>query len=394
MATYGITSAGFLRKRLEDIRAEIRSGFEGVFGAALNTDADAAVSQFIDVFGGQLAEAWEGAEGVYHAFDPASAEGIPLENLAALFKVFRDDATPSTGTITVAGASGTVIPEGYEVRASGTDVNVVTTDPATIPVSGSVTIAARTVDTGPIVVEAGDIDTAVDSIAGVTSVTNSADFVQGQEVESDQDLAVKRDASLQTGGSAVDRAVRARLLELSFIDQALVISNRSDTVDANGFPGHSMNPVLWPPTADLDQRQQIVDVLVRHAPGGIRVNGSIEYTVTDDYGYTDPDPYGFSFASEQEVHVEAVVTTDANYPADGDAQVQAAIVEAGNNLSVGADVVLLTILCSVVASVPGLLTLELRAKVGSAPGPGDTSNITIALDEIARFATARTTVTS
>lgn len=397
---YGITAAGFNRKRLEDIRSELRSDLEAAFGTQLNTAADSAIAQVVDVFAGQVAQVWEGMEGVYQAFDPASAEGVALENLAALFRVRRRDATPSIGTIRVTGTPGTVIPEGYEARSSTTDVNVVTTDPATIPVSGSVDIAARTVDTGPIVVAAGAINTAVDLVSGVVSVTNPTSFAQGSAVEQDEELALRRNDSLQTGGSAVDRAIRARLLELDFVNQALVISNRGATVDANGFPPHSINPVLWPVTADADQRQQIIDVLVRHAPGGIRVNGAVEYTVTDDYGYTDPDPYGFSFAAEQAVHVSVDVTTNALYPADGDAQIQARVVAAGNLLSVGDDVVLLNLLSAIVAGipalglpgVPGILTAQVRAKVGSAPGPGDTTNIAVALDEIARFETARTLV--
>lgn len=398
---FGITETGFNRKRLEDIRAEIRADLESVFGAGLNDSSDSAIAQIIDTFAGQLSVTWEGLEGVYQAFDPDSAEGVALENLLALLRLERQDPQPSTGTITISGTPGTVVPEGFQARASGTDVNVETTDSATVEPGGSVTVAARTVLTGPILVEAGDVDTAVDFVDGVDSVTNASDFNLGSAEETDQEARVRREQSLQGSGSAVDRAVRARLLELDFIDQALVISNRSAAVDANGFPPHSMNPVLWPATADADERQAIVDVLVRHAPGGIQVNGAIEYEVTDDLGYTDPDPYGFSFATQQDVFLDAVITTDPDrYPADGDDQVKSALATAGNALSVGDDVVLIDLICAVIRGddvleidrVPGILTFELRALVGSAPGPGDTSNITIDVDEIARFTTGNITV--
>jgi uncharacterized phage protein gp47/JayE len=388
---FGLTAAGFSRKRLEDIRDELRAEIAGVFGSKLNTAADSAIAQLIDVFAGQLAVTWEGLEGVYQAFDPASAEGVALENLAALFKLTRTPATSSVGTIRVTGTAGTVIPEGYEVRSPSTDVNVVTTDVAVIPVLGFVDVPARTVDTGPVIVEAGDVTTAVDFVSGVDSVTNLTDFIPGAVVESDQELALRRDGSLQVGGAAVDRAIRGQLLALPFVTQALVISNRSGTTDANGFPPHSVNAIVWPTTADTDEQQAIIDVLVRNAPGGIRANGAVQFTVTDDYGYTDPEPYGFSFATELDVYVDVIVTTDANYPGNGDDQITAAIVAAGNSLSVGADVRVLTLLCEV-ADIPGVLTAEVRVKVGSAPGPSDTANIVVAVDEVARFATARTQV--
>lgn len=381
MSTFGITSAGFVRKRLADIRAEMRADLEAEFGSALNTSSDSVIGQIIDVLAVQLASTWEGLEGVYQAYDPSSAEGVALENLSALFGVFRLGPTPSTGTLTISGANGTVVPEGTRIRAAALDVIVETTDPVTIA-GGSTAVPVRTVETGPIVVGAGQTWTLVDSVQGVTGVTNSSAFAQGSDAETDAELRARRLDALQAGGAAVDRAIRGQLLALPGVQQAVVISNRTAaTVD--GRPPHSVSAVVWPSTADADERRAIAETLVRTVPAGIKAHGSISYFAIDAQGYSDPEPYQYSFASEVDIHVEVDVTTDATYPADGDDQVRSAVVDAVNGLQIGQNVRILALTVAA-ASVQGVTGATVRVADGSAPGPGDNTDLPIGDTEIAR----------
>lgn len=390
---YGVTSAGFVSKDLRTIREELRDALRTSphWGEQVNYEGDSAVAQLLDAFAAQADAVWQGMAAIYEAFDPDSAEGVGLENLAALDGLARQEATASSGVVTFTGTPATVIPEGTTVRASGIDVLARTTDAATIPGGGSVDVAARVTEAGPIVVGAGAIDTLADSVLGVASVTNAAAFALGLEVETDGELRASRLAAQQSAGGGVDRAIAAALRGLEFVQQALVISNRLDAPDANGFPQHSLNPILYPNTADADERAAIATVLAEHAPGGVQVSGGITYDIEDADGYTDT--YGFTFASAAAVHLALTLGTTSEYPGDGDAQVKAALVAEGNTHTVGEDVYPARLLFAL-REIPGIKTITLTLKLGSAPSGGDTSPLSVALTQIARFDEGDITVTS
>jgi hypothetical protein len=94
------------------------------------------------------------------------------------------------------------------------------------------------------------------------------------------------------------------------------------------------------------------------------------------------------------VWVSVVGTKDADYPAGGDQLVEDAIVAHFATVDVGADVNPLPIEAAVANAVPGITVLEARMKIGGAPGPSDTSPLTIAINEYALLnATVGVTIT-
>jgi hypothetical protein len=161
-------------------------------------------------------------------------------------------------------------------------------------------------------------------------------------------------------------------------------------VDGNGFPAHSLNPVLYPTTADTDELQAIAALLAGQAPGGVRVAGATEYEVEDAFGYTDT--YGWTFASAANIYLALALTTTSDYPDDGNDQVKTALETAGNALVVGEDVHPAQLLFAL-GVVPGIKTVALTLKIGSAPSGGDTGSLAIGVTQIARFDTANITVT-
>lgn len=106
---FGLTDAGFILKRLEDIKEEVESGLRDSFGD-INVGSDAVFGQVIGVFSRSIAEVWEQAENVYNATYPASAEGVSLDNSASLVGVERLVPTPTTAIVQMEGTESTVVP--------------------------------------------------------------------------------------------------------------------------------------------------------------------------------------------------------------------------------------------------------------------------------------------
>lgn len=141
-----LDETGFKLERLPEIIADLRAKAEAEFGPEINTNPDSVFGQLIAVFGDQLATLWEGLQAVYDSQNPSAAEGVSLDDIAALNGVTRLPATPSEATALLTGDPGTVIPAGAQISIDPTgeafDVDAPTTlDPAS-PASVDATVTA------------------------------------------------------------------------------------------------------------------------------------------------------------------------------------------------------------------------------------------------------------
>lgn len=116
MADYGVTTTGFVPKRLEDILNEQRVVAQQIFQdkVAPNDIVDVSDSSLL----GRLinlksvgdAFTWELGQAVYSAFDPNTATGVALDNLVAYGNLTRLKASQSTALALFYGDVGTTIP--------------------------------------------------------------------------------------------------------------------------------------------------------------------------------------------------------------------------------------------------------------------------------------------
>lgn len=386
-----LTSAGLTTPRLADLRTSLRASLRTSLGDGVQLGQTRVLGRIVDAIAPILADIAGLTQALYDAFDPDAAEGEHLDNLCAIVGVTRIAADYSTGTITVAGVNGTVIPSGSIVRIPN-GARFETTANATIS-GGVATIAIRAEDTGPVEADADAISSIVTSVSGWTSITASSEISTaegnlGRNVETDEELRVRREQSLSIIGGGTDAAIRARLLEVSGVDAAVVISNRTMTTDGNGIPAKSFEAVVWPAQADDDPVWLAIWLA---QPAGILAHGDEVGTAIDSQGNSQPVAY--SVATEREIHIDVLITADTTeWPADGEDQARAAVLAAFASMSIGDDVRLFKITAAV-SGIAGIVSVTPRAKVGSAPGIGDTVNITITTTQIATFAEANIDIT-
>lgn len=125
MADYGVTPAGFVRKRLADIRPEVIAALRNNLQAAglpgeIETRPDSVIGILIDTFAEREAAVWELAEGVYGAMYPSTASGVNLDNAVSLTGATREGAMRSRGYVVLYGAGGTTVPAGSQLRNTAT----------------------------------------------------------------------------------------------------------------------------------------------------------------------------------------------------------------------------------------------------------------------------------
>jgi len=109
---FGLTSSGFITKRLADSKSEIEAIYRAVFGAGIKTTDDTVFGKLIGIQAERESEIWELLEAVYNAFYPDSASDISLDRVCEITAIVRNAATVSTVTAYLAGTTATAIPAG------------------------------------------------------------------------------------------------------------------------------------------------------------------------------------------------------------------------------------------------------------------------------------------
>lgn len=120
----------------------------------------------------------------------------------------RKTATAATGSLTITGTDGTLIPAGSvfstaSLNVDDPSVSYATTEAATIPSTGSVTVDIVCQQTGTVGnTTAGTIILISSSITGITSVTNPEATTGGTEEETDEALIARIEEFDQTQGDS------------------------------------------------------------------------------------------------------------------------------------------------------------------------------------------------
>ena len=235
----------------------------------------------------------------------------------------------------------------------------------------------------------GSLTDIVTPVAGWNSVYNFEDALVGQNTETDLELRIRREASLQLIGASVDFAIRAAVLTVPGVVEASVISNRTDAL-VDGIEPHAFETVVWPDTGDPTYQQNIAETIFLRQPAGILADGSSTFNVTDSQGFVQQVSY--TFATEIDMYIVCDVTTNSEYPSDGNAQVAAALLAEGNLLGVGDDVLLWKFIASL-DPIAGITDVAVYIQSGGFPvPPAGNSNIGINFRQIARFDSGRINV--
>jgi len=373
MADFGLTADGFNRKRLADIKSEKEAAFKLVFGENINLNPQSNFGQIIGIESESEALVWELAEFVYNAFYPSTAQGVQLSNLVGLNGIERRSATFSRVELTLTGTDGTVIPAGSLVSIPNnteqfaTDLDVI--------ISGSTLINATAVNSGPIVALPGAITNIDTPIFGWQTVTNVSAAIEGTNEETDSELRDRRSLSTQTAGRNLVDSLFGQLSNLDNVTSARVISNGTGSTSPEGIPAHQFLSIVAGGTAS-----DIAETIWVNTPQGILSYGAVTEQIIDSQGF--PQNIKFSRPTYIDIYFKVTITTDVNYPGNGDGQIKDNILNFSEHYTIGEDVIL-SQFYSPINDVPGVVSIDLR--IGPSSNPTGTVNLPIGFDELSNY---------
>ena len=224
--------------------------------------------------------------------------------------------------------------------------------------------------------------------SGWDSISNLIAGSTGRERETDEELRIRFEKSREVLGSATVRAIRARLMQEANVREVNIFENRSGMPSEDGIPGHAIEALI---AGGNDQ--QVAETLWRYKPAGIETYGSLMFIVKDDndHGqmirFSRPESkYAWIRISVNKLYEEETLSEDVLE------SIQHSIMEYGNSLSVGEDIIVQRFFGPVYQNTQGIgaITIEVALTDDEAEDPiYSMSSQSIEKREIAQFSLDR-----
>jgi uncharacterized phage protein gp47/JayE len=390
---FGVTDLGFVDKPLDTILQEIEDAQKASIGAGFDVSAVSPAGQLNGIFAAKVRELWEVAQAVYAALNPDTATKAQLTALAAFTGTLRLDASKTTVVGRLNLNAGVTVPAGSIASVSGNpSARFVTLVDVTNSGGGAAdfltTLEAETA--GEVPVNAGTLTVIETAVSGWNSITNDADGVTGDPIETDGELRSRREDELRRAGAAALDAIRTDVLAVTGVEYVTMYENTTDTTDADGLPPHSFETVV---DGGLDA--EIAQAIWDTKPAGIQAYGTSSADAVDSQNVIRS--MGFTRPTNRVVYLDVDVSVNTDpllgsvYPTDGDDQIKTIVANfATANWSIGDDVVLAQLYSSIL-SVDGVVdVVEIRADFTASPVP--TANLVIAEREISDVQTTNIVV--
>lgn len=378
-----ITAYGVDRTRLDERLASLEASVKGIFGDNISIDPDTPDGQKLGIFAESIANLDQLVEDVYNAGKPDGAVGTGLSRIVQYNAIKRIGGVKSSDTITVEGTSNTIIPANSVVRSTVTGADFLTSMDVTIPDSGITTVPALARTVGATIAPAGSLTKIMTPIFGWQTATNALDAVPGRPEETDEQLKIRRAGSTATPAQSLVDALFGALGQVPNVTQVVVKDNRTDSVNSDGLPPHSIYSIVQ---GGLDA--DIAQVIWQRMSMGATLVGSTTTNITDIQG--NVQPIKFSRPTAVPIYIVMGIKTYSGWPSDGSDQIKAAIVAWSYlNQGIGADVVQ-SRLYEPANTVPGHSIHYMH--IGTAPAPTLSDDIPIGFDSVASFDAAHIVV--
>lgn len=240
--------------------------------------------------------------------------------------------------------------------------------------------------TGAITPAIGDLTDIVTTYAGWDSVSNNVSANTGREAESDTALRQRWNGSLYTRSVGMTDSIASALLTLNGVTSAYVYENDQDTTDADGRPPHSIEAVV-----DGGETDEIGLTIWQKKAAGIDTYGSQSVSVNDSQGFPHTINFNRPLVVNVWLNISVTEYPEEALPPNAQTMITEAVLNYGNSLTVGNDVILQRFMGAIYSSVPGIGYITVTASTDGVTY--SSSNIQIDARHVAVFDLSRIQVT-
>ncbi|HDT6075264.1 baseplate J/gp47 family protein [Enterobacter roggenkampii] len=309
----------------------LTSYFQQIYGSDAYLEPDSKDGQMVALVALAIHDANNTAISVYNCFSPATGYGAALTSNVKINGIARRGATNSTVDLLLTGTAGTSITNGTVKDTN----NVIWRLPAlvTIGVGGTVTVTATCSNSGAVAALAGTITTINTPTRGWASVTNPAAATVGAPAETDAELRIRQGQSVALPSLTPFEGVDGAIANVAGVTRHKLYENDTGATDSNGLPPHSISAIV-----DGGDVTEIAQTIRGNKGQGTATYGTTSVTVPDTYG----NPHVISFSRSTDVPIYGHITLKAftGYTSQIGVQIQQAVADYINGLTIGDDVLL------------------------------------------------------
>lgn len=281
----------------DEVLTYLTDQFKLIYGADINLESDTPDGQWLAITTQLTTDLLDLLVQVYNSFNPDYAVGNVLDQRAAINGVQRLPGTYTITPVTVTAAQSLnlygldgLIPG--QARDDGEDVYTVSDNAGNRymleETQLGVTVGAHSYSfqaefPGANLTVPNTITVPVTIVLGVTSVNNPSSYTTlGTNEESDANLRVRRAQSVSLASQGYLAGLYAALNNITGMTSAYVYENKTDSVDSDGVPGHT----IWVIVAGTADDADIAQAIYTKRNAGCGLYGSEAYTVTQVDGTT------------------------------------------------------------------------------------------------------------
>lgn len=368
MAT--IDSTGFTPDTYSDLWDAYIALLQAAFGN-INTDPESVIGHNTNLWSLSIAELNELAEDIISAQNPQAASKSSLSALVLLNGIQRQEAEYSTVSLTcTANAGGCTIPAGSLV-SDGAGNQFATDAELILAPSASDSVSATAVEIGAVTAAASTLTTIDSPVTGWASVTNAAAATEGQSEESDATLRARRQAVSERASTVSTSALYQAISDVTAVEKVRVEENYGVVTDSDGVPRNHVWCIVYGGNG-----ADVVQAIFEHTSAGRGTHGGLSLLHTDATTGVSKTIY-FDRPTDIDIYVTVNLTTDTDYPAGGDADIEAAIEAHIEALDMGDDVVYSRFYTPVNATTGHQID---SLYIGTSPSPSGTANISMSKD--------------
>ncbi|HGG8867417.1 TPA: baseplate J/gp47 family protein [Enterobacter asburiae] len=326
-----VTAEGISAPDYQTILDTLTSYFQQIYGSDAYLEPDSKDGQMVALVALAIHDANNTAISVYNCFSPATGYGAALTSNVKINGIARRGATNSTVDLVLTGTAGTSITNGTAKDMN----NVIWRLPAlvTIGVGGTVTVTATCSNSGAVAALAGTISTINTPTRGWASVTNPAAATVGAPAETDAELRIRQGQSVALPSLTPFEGVDGAIANVAGVTRHKLYENDNGATDSNGLPPHSISAIV-----DGGDVTDIAQTIRGNKGQGTATYGTTSVTVPDTYG----NPHVISFSRSTDVPIYGHITLKAftGYTSQIGVQIQQAVADYINGLTIGDDVLL------------------------------------------------------
>lgn len=326
-----VTAEGISAPDYQTVLDTITGYFQQIYGSDAYLDPDSKDGQMVALVALAIHDANNTAISVYRSFSPSTALDDALTSNVKINGITRKIATNSTVDLLLGGTAGTAINNGSVRDQNGVIWNL----PAavTIGVGGTVLVTATCATSGAIAALASTITSINTPTRGWTSATNPAAATVGAPAETDAELRIRQGQSVALPSLTPFEGVDGAIANVAGVTRHKLYENDTGATDSNGLPPHSISAIV-----DGGDVTEIAQTIRGNKGQGTATYGTTSVTVPDTYG----NPHVISFSRSTDVPIYGHITLKAftGYTSQIGVQIQQAVADYINGLTIGDDVLL------------------------------------------------------